>query len=256
MRIRPILLLTAALLCGSCYDSSFGRAEERPTDEAATVTIRHLCETVLDETVRITGDLVCTGIVTTSDREENFYRSLCIEQDGAAVEIMAGVDRLYNDYPIGCRVTVRLRGLALGRSRGVVQIGRYPTAGSGYATDYLASQPALDAAVTRHGTERVEVRPATLRYDQLTPESCGRLVRMDYLEFRPDDPELPATWSGNRLFTDTAGNEIRTYVRTYARFADRTITPGFYAITGILQRDDAGHYLLKPRDEADISPMH
>ena len=78
MSLRSIALLLASLLCDSCYYSSFGSAQEHPTAEAATVTIGHLCEEFLDETVRITDDLVLTGIVTTSDREENFYRSFCI----------------------------------------------------------------------------------------------------------------------------------------------------------------------------------
>ena len=41
---------------------------------------------------------------------------------------MAGIDHLHNDFPPGSRVTLRLKGLALGESRGILQVGRKPAA--------------------------------------------------------------------------------------------------------------------------------
>ena len=72
--------------------------------------------------------------VTTSDRAGNFYRTLCIEQAGAALEVMVGLDHLHNDYPPGSRLMVRLRGLTLGLQYGVLQAGTRAEPGSGYAT--------------------------------------------------------------------------------------------------------------------------
>ncbi len=89
---------------------------------------------------------------------------------------MAGIDHLHNDFPEGCQVTLRLRGLALGESHGVLQAGRMP-AGSGFATDYIGSKAALDAAVTRNG-EALEPIAPLLSSGELTPERCGTLVRI------------------------------------------------------------------------------
>ena len=149
--MRRLALLCVALLAAGCYDSRFGERGDDATPEPVTATIRQLREKFAGTTFPVTGDIVVSGRVTTSDYDENFYRTFCIEEDGAGIEVMAGIDHLHNDFPEGCQVTLRLRGLALGDSHGVLQAGRMPAAGSGFATDYIGSKAALDAAVTRNG---------------------------------------------------------------------------------------------------------
>lgn len=79
--------------------------------------------------VRIVQDIVVAGRVTTSDEAGNFFRSVVLQEDGTGVELMAGLDDLFRVYPPGCRIAVRLQGLAMCRRFGVVQIGTMPAAG-------------------------------------------------------------------------------------------------------------------------------
>ena len=130
MRLLP--LLCVALLAAGCYDSRFGERGDDATPEPVTATIRQLREKFAGTTFPVTGDIVVSGRVTTSDYDENFYRTFCIEEDGAGIEVMAGIDHLHNDFPEGCQVTLRLRGLALGESHGVLQDSRERTAADGY----------------------------------------------------------------------------------------------------------------------------
>ena len=250
--MRGLLLVIAALLAG-CYDSSFG---ERPrTDEPAlpTTTIHELRTRFEGATLVVESAVTVRGRVTTSDRSENFYRSFCIEADGAALEIMAGLDRLHNDYPEGSTVTVQLQGWALGESRGVLQLGRKPAAGSGYPTDYIASQPALDRTVVRSDEPLQPLAPTLRTLDELTPAMCGTLIRIEGVHYAPEDL-VAGSWAGYCRFADDAGAEIHTYVRSYARFAADDVPAGRCALTGILQRDGE-RYLLKLRDETDCTPM-
>lgn len=195
-----------------------------------------------------------SGRVTTSDYDENFYRTFCIEEDGAGIEVMAGIDHLHNDFPEGCHVTLRLRGLALGESHGVLQAGRMPAAGSGFTTDYIGSKAALDAAVTRNGEALEPIAPTLLSPGELTPERCGTLVRIGALGYTPEDL-TPGTWAGYKRFTDDTGAAVYTYVRSYARFADDEVPVGRCTLTGILQYDATGEgrYILKLRDENDCT---
>lgn len=248
-RARRLLCLAALLLTG-CYDSAFREASGGEA-QPVTLTIRQLCDIYAGTTFPVTGDIVLAGTVTTCDRDGNFYRTLCIESDGAGLEIMAGIDLLHNDYPVGSPITLRLKGLAVGKSRGVLQIGRMPAAGSGHATDYFASKPALDASVIRSGEELQPLSPALFRIAELTPAACGRLVRIEAVRYTPEDLS-PGTWVGYKRFTDDTGAEIYTFVRTYARFADEEVAPGFRSITGILQQNGTGRYILKPRYEEDL----
>lgn len=253
MRRLPILCLAALL--SACYDSSFGEPEDAAGAEAVTTTLRYLREVYAGETFLVTGDVVVAGRVTTSDAGGNFYRTLCIEDDGAALEIMAGLDQLHNDYPAGCRVVLRLQGLALGESRGVLQVGRMPQAGSGFVTDYIGgTKAAIDEAFVRDGEKLQTPRPALWALAELTPELCGTLVRIEGLHYAPEGLS-PATWSGYKRFTDRDGAEIYTYVRAYADFADAEVPAGERSLTGILQYDPAGEgrYIIKLRDENDCA---
>lgn len=172
-RFRRIAVAFAALLTAGCYDSRFGEPDGNAPGEPATETIAALRARYAGTPFTVTGDIVVAGTVTTSDRAENFYRTLCIEADEAAVEVMAGIDHLHNDFPTGCHVTLRLKGLTVAESRGVLQIGRPPAVGSGYATDYIGSQPALAAVLARNGENLHSPTPALRRISELTPALCG-----------------------------------------------------------------------------------
>lgn len=248
------LLLCTALWLAACCDASFGSPDgDGPgTDEPATTTLAELRRLYAGTTFRIESDVVVKGIVTTSDRSENFFRTFCIEQDGAGMEVMAGLDHLHNDYPVGCRVTLRLKGLALGESYGVLQTGRMPEAGSGFATDYLGSKPAIDIHVVRSDAPVEYPLPTLYRIPELTTARCGTLVRIDGIRYAPESVS-PGTWAGYKRFADDQGAEVYTYVRSYAEFAPNPVPAGKVSLVGILQYDDTGdgRYLIKLRDESD-----
>ena len=222
LHFRPIPFFgaVAALLLTGCYDSRFGEPDDDGEGKPATETIAALRDRYAGTPFTVTGDIVVTGRVASCDRAENFYRTLCICDTEAGLEVMAGIDHLHNDFPIGSRVTLSLRGLAVAESRGVLQAGRPPAAGSGYATDYIGSRAALGSVLVRSGEDL-----------------------------------SAATWAGYKRFTDADGNAVYTYVRRYARFADAEVPAGTVSLTGILQYDAAGdgRYILKLRDENDCT---
>lgn len=245
------LLLGAALLLAGCYDSSFGERTQTSEPAAATTTLSELRRRFEGKTVVVESALTVTGRVTTSDRSENFYRTFCIEADGAALEIMAGLDHLHNDYPEGCTVTVHLHGWALGESRGMLQLGREPSVESGYPTDYIASRPALDRTILRSDAPLQPSAPTLRTLGELTPAMCGTLVRIEGLRYDPEELS-ERLWSGYNRFSDDEERTIHTYVRPYARFAEEEVPASRCSLTGILQHDGS-RYLLKLRDENDCS---
>lgn len=248
--------MVGGLLCSlastGCYDDAGtpGSATDIPP---ATTTLDELRRLFAGNTFEVEGEIVIRGRVTSSDRAGNFYRTLTIEQEGAAAELMAGIDGLHNIYPENCELTVRLKGLALGENKGILQIGRLPAPGSGYATDYIGSRAALDRHLFR-GEVSDPIRPSVRTIGELTPAMAGTLVRIDGLRYAPEGID-EGTWSGYKRFVDADGNAIRTYTRPYADFADRTMPECEVLLVGILQctKDANGVpvYLLKLRDETD-----
>lgn len=204
------------------------------------------------ERVTITSDILVEGRVTTSDRSGNFYRTFCIESEGAAAEIMAGIDALHNDYPEGAHMVISLNGLALGRRLGVLQIGRPTESGSYYPTDYLGSKAALDRYCTRTSSSLAPITPALKSLSELSPDDCGCLIRIENLRYTPEEV-TDICWKGYQRFTDADGYTIYTYVRDYADFAEHPLPSGTCSLIGILQYNPSGEgrYLLKLRDEKD-----
>ncbi len=242
----------AVVLLAACHDGPFDEPPAAEHPVPATTTIADLPHPADGSSVYVAGDLAVSGIVTTSDRSFGFYRTLCIESDGAGMEVLAGIDRLHVDYPVGCRVTLLLKGLTLGTYRGVLQAGTRPDAGSYFPTGYLASPAAVAAHLIRL-SETVElVVPARRSIRELTTEACGTLVRIDGLFHDPED-ETDCSWAGIRRFRDASGAFVYSYVRAGADFADAEIPAGRCSLVGILQREEqaGGRYLIKLRDETD-----
>lgn len=174
--MRWLGIVAAAAAAAGCYDSRFGQPGAEQAPWTPTEHIAALRERYAGETFEVTGDIVVEGVVTSDDTRGNFYRSLCIEEQSAAIEIMTGTDHLHNDYPRGCRVVLRLRQLAVGESRGVLQAGQMPAPGSGYATDYIGSQAALDRATEPRPREEQPVRHTIAYLKSLCDGAESRLV--------------------------------------------------------------------------------
>lgn len=173
LRATIALLLAALLPAGGCYDSHFSEAAGGGASERGNTPLSELRARYTGSPTPVEEDIRVEGCVTTSDRAGNFYRTLCIEQAGAALEVMVGLDHLHNDYPPGSRLVVRLRGLTLGLQYGVLQAGTRAQPGSGYATGYLGSRPAADAAIVcLDGRQPIE--PTLLHISELTPERAAR----------------------------------------------------------------------------------
>ena len=251
--MRGLWLGLICTLLTSCYDSSFGEAEPEGVP-AVTTSIAELHRLVGQNSVRVDGDLVVRGRVTTSDEASNFYRSFCIEDEGFALEVMAGLDHLHNQYPLGSCVTVRLKDLVLGSHLGVLQVGKTAKEGSGFQTDFIGSLAVLSEHLFVDASALSNPEPEWVSIDELSTAHCGRLVLIPNLHYAPEETEDEdePTWSGYRRFADQQGHSIETYVRKYARFADRGLPQKESMLIGVVQYDrKSKRFILKLRDEND-----
>ena len=162
-RLLPALLLSVLPLANGCYDSHFGQTGEAPGEGSPNASLADIRARFTGQPVVVEGDIRVAGRVTTSDRAGNFYRTLCIEDAGAALEVMVGLDHLHNDYPPGSLLLVRLRGLTLGEQFGVLQAGGPAEPGSGYATGFLGSKAAAGLVAGPEAARRCGSRTARRR---------------------------------------------------------------------------------------------
>lgn len=216
----------------------------------------------------VSQELVVRGVVTSSDRGNNFYRTLLVEDATGAIELLHGLYDSHNVYPPGQRVALRLKGLRLDLSGGVMQAGAPAPASSYYAIEYLGAQAIVDRHLIREGVY-APFHPALLAIPQLTEAMCGRLVSVAGLTFVPDSP-LP-TWAnpsahpdypptdGYRKFRSAAGDELYVLTSGYADFTADPVPQGSrHTITGILMRtavpgsNGRAVWVVKIRDLGDV----
>ena len=255
---RNILLLLgcAAMLNACSYPENaewnFGQSDGKDSS-AETVSVAYLKSRYRGHPYSIVENLYIRGWVVSSDRSGNYYKTLAVEDDTAAIEIKLDSESLFETYLVGSVVEVACNGLTLGSYGGVIQLGA-AALGSGYETDYI---PAKDIARTVRIVGQLDHAPVPelLAIDSITDSHIGRLVAFGDVQF-VEASDREATWcdadpensSGyrdtDRTVTDRFGNRLIVRTSRYAQFASWTLPQGSGRIEGILSCF-GGHFQLK-----------
>ena len=257
--MRLLLAILCFMLVG-CYNAA---DESHILSELphSTTDIRSLKERIVGtRPSRIDQDIVVVGRIISSDRDENFYRSIVVDDGTAAIEVMMGITPLAADYPEGLEVALRLEGCYIAYQRGVAVVGTKAAEYESYDVGYLASREAVDRVVVRSSSVEVQ-RPRSVAIAELEYGDCGRLVRVDGVHVIAstsiDDVMEDARWRGYALFKNDAGDSVAVYTREYARFAENAIPMGEVSLSGIVEwaKYDGGKecYQLKMRYAEDCT---
>lgn len=261
--MKRVVILMIMMLVG-CYNSA-DKPHIYTTVETATVSIERLRKDVVgNREVTITAPVVVTGRITSSDQQENIYGSIVVEDDTGAVEVRVGLTPLYATYPEGLKVSLHLEGCRAGYYRGVLQVGEQDLDGS---VAKISSREGLDRVV-RRGTDISKRDAERVEIADLTPEMCGRLVRIENLRAVASTSidELlgqtmeDALWCGGAIFKSAAGDSIAVHTSDYAHYAYMQLPDGEVSITGILEwgtyeRTSKECYHITMRYEEDCIPM-
>lgn len=208
----------------------------------------------------IDEDIILKGRITSSDEEHNFYSSFTVEDPTGAVEVMVGYSILHGIYPEGLEVALRVKGCAATLSHDVIQIGRRAEQSSLNDIDYLESRQRVDEVI--HTTlSTAPITPQDIDIRNITPNICGRLIRVDSLTLIASSSIdtltmtlADAVWRGTSLYTDPRGDSLTIYTRDYATFAEIALPHTLHAVTGIVNSGKVdGHtvYNLRMRYESD-----
>lgn len=263
-RVHRVLLLFLIVLLVGCYNTA-DKPIITPSLDSATATIAALRSKVVgSHGVEITERVYLRGRVVSSDAEQNFYRSIVVEDDTGAVEVMLGLQSTSAIYPEGLEVALLLEGCYAGYYRGVLQVGRRAEAYDYSEVDYIGTREGVDKVVIR-STDVAPRSPQRMRIADLQRSMCGRLVKIDSLHLCAStsidtlegETLEDARWRGYSLFKDSRGDSIAVRTRSYASFADRPIPREIRSIRGIIEfgsYDDADEcYHIVMRYEEDCS---
>ena len=190
----------------------------------------------------IRDDVVVRGRVVSSDEEDNFYKSIVVEDATGAVEVKTGLSTQAAIYPEGVELTLLLQGCYANYYRGVLQVGVEVEEYDYMSVEYIGSREGVDLVVQR-GVSVEPLSPRRMRICDLQKDMCGCLVRVEALtlvaassvdtlmDMTLDD----AQWRGYLMFKDAAGDSIAVRTRDYARFAKHAVPRDVAALTGLLE---------------------
>ena len=183
--MKKSLIITAALLAlASCglkeefqpvFTGKYPAPEpERYWSDEDFDKITSIADLVSGYTIgrpKVLTNTVIKGVVTTTDRPGNFYKSFYIQDETGGIEIKVGKNGLYNDYLLGQTVYVDCEDLTLGMygyqggndgGMGMAQLGFSDPSGS-YETSYMEIPLLIDAHVLRgNPSELHPVTPAVI----------------------------------------------------------------------------------------------
>lgn len=132
--ILSLLFLSCSLFFASCkkdYDAPPDNSGYDP-QIPVTMTIAELQQ--LPQGLMIDSDDVISGIVVMDDRSGNYYKKIVIQDSTGGIEIEVDQNNLYNDFPIGRKIYVKVKGLFLGNYGQNLQLGYTPDAGGAVST--------------------------------------------------------------------------------------------------------------------------
>ena len=193
--------------------------------------------------VAITDDAVIEGIISCDDKSGNYYQQIAIQDATGGVLLRLAGSNHYNNYPVGRKVFVKLKGLYLGQYSGTLQFGGgvdTPYMNQGGVT-LLASN--LQDQHLIKGALNQPLIPQVVTVSQLTTslqdKYVSTLIKLENFEFASS--ELGKNYaddnqSGNRIIqgcTTPTSNRITLRTSNYSNFATLPVPRGNGEIIGI-----------------------
>lgn len=190
--------------------------------------------------LKIDSNYVIYGIVTADDRSGNLYKQINIEDSTSGIAILIDAYSLYNDYPVGRKIYVNLKGLYIGHYNGLPQIGYTPD-NTGSITNIPAGL--INKYITKANYPN-EVKPPEFQLSEVAAYKyslVNRLITIKDVQFKDaflgNSYAAPAPVSGTDVgIEDCSGDQANTItLRTsgYANFQPNIVASGKGDITGI-----------------------
>ncbi len=212
----------------------------------------------VDQTLQIQNDLVIEGYVISSDEAGNFFSTLYFQDrlvnptEGFQIEIDLRDSHLF--YPVGSKIYIKLKGLYLGRSKGVFKLGATFTSFGNVSVGRLPAS-VVDQHIFVSCESDIVLQPTEISILDLREDLTNTLVQFNSLEIpEREQGELFAMENEEteRMLTDCNDNEIILLNSGFSDFQNELLPEGNGTITGVLLREN-DNYLIAVRNLEDIN---
>jgi len=275
-KILIVVFLIQIVITSCVKDSDYGIPDvsftepDIPQNKITTFkTIKSLYEQAVasgNSIARIDEDseLYIEGYVVSSDKSGNFFEELIIQNKiddsnpdndpRLGFQVAVNVSSLSDTYQFGQKVYVKMAGLTIGESSGIIVIGK----GDGAWVEQI--QPSEYKNIIIRSNDIVEIQPKISSIADLNAMDYNTLIQLENMQLNRF--ELGATFASESideydgirtLVSCDTGVSIRMQTSTFSDFKSLIIPQGKGTITGLFGRDYGDDFnVLVVNSSADI----
>ena len=231
------IMMTAGLFIVSCQKKYTDPPVLGEPDIVANISIKDVkTRYTSGAPVAIADDAIIEGVVSCDDKSGNYYQQIAIQDSTGGILLRLAGNNHYNNYPVGRKVYVKLKGLYLGQYNGTLQFG------GGVDTPYMSQGGVTLLAYNlqdKHiikGALNQPLVPKLVTVSQLTTtlqdKYVSTLIKLVGYEFSSNDRSknyADDAQSGNRIIQDCSNltaNRITLRTSNYCNFATLPVAQG------------------------------
>ena len=236
-----LLFVSLSIIAASCVKQKFDEPSPNGTLSSlkGNITVADLkkMHTAVGGFDLIAKDGILEATVIADDQSGNYYKTIVIQDATGGMEVKINYASIYNDFPIGRVLFIKVNGLTLGDYNGTLQIGggTYDNAGK---TALSGIEQVLVPSYIEKGAKDKFVTPKLVKIADLAPEMVSTLLKIENVQFTTLNAGQPYAdavkkFSVNRNIEDCGGATVIVRSSGYAAFANDLTPAGKGSITAI-----------------------
>ena len=249
-------IFAAFVFMSACLKQNSYSAPYHGISTDSIMTIKALRKLhILGAVENIRKDYSIEGLVVANDESDNLYKTISIQDSTGGIMLLLDATNIYQTYPIGTLIRLRIQDLFLSDYRRMLQIVASVDTSSGSLLTAGIPAPLFSKYITVI-KENVAVLPINVSYKSLSDTLQGRLIKISNVEFASADTGQTFSDKKNKIGASRAvkfcvGGTI--YLRTsgYANFAGVKLPSGNGDIMGIYSVFNSEKQIFI-RDTSDI----
>ena len=262
LRSAAAVLLTGVLFSAcvkKAYDSPPDTSQADPNLPVNTPLSTYTSQALMMNVgqYRVLGDTTICGVVTADDKSGNFYKQIVIQDSTSAITLGLDKTYIYNDYPVGRRIYVKVKGLVLMNYKGLPII----TASVDAAGKTTGIPTTLVPNYVIKGAYPVAVQPIDITISDLLSNASkyyNQLIRFSGVQFDSVSkgqvyaaPTSTGSFATSRIITDCAHtSNLVMYNSAYSNFQPYITPTGNGSLTCICSFYNSIQLLI--RDTTDV----
>ncbi len=254
--ILCLSFVSTFIFISACLKQNSYSAPYQGTSTDSIMTIKALRKLhVMGSIESIKKSYAIEAVVVANDESDNLYKTIIIQDSTGGIMLLVDATNIYQTYPIGTQLRLRVQDLLLSDYRRMVQL----VAAVDTSTGSLSTTGIPSPMLSKHISiikENVTVLPINVSYKNLSDTLQSRLIKISNVEFASADTGQTFSDKKNKIGASRAvkfcvGGTM--YLRTsgYANFAGIKLPSGNGEIVGIYSVFNSEKQIFI-RDTSDI----